>query len=303
MSVVADPPAAPPVTPPAAAPAPSWDAGIFDTAKPGGFVENWSAKAPDPAKLAPYAGAKSFGELMDIVESRMAENQTALRNKQAGGLPTRPKVDAPPEYWTAYREAHGLPQTPEGYEVKRPAGVAEELWNGEKVGEFTKLAHDLDMKPEQVQKMLEWYHGDLQNIVAGDQKSRAEAQQKLVQKEALQMATLWGDKVDGTLGDLQSIAKAFEAPAEWFDPASDKFAGPDFANFVAKLLARMPRGEGNTLQNMGAPTPTGQYDMAWVNAAMKSGHPDYEAFRDVRHARHGEVMKLRDQAFAMASRA
>lgn len=298
------PPAAPPGgAPPAAAPpasAPAWDAGIFDSSKPGAFVEGWAGKAPDPAKFAPYAGAKSFGEFADIAETRLAEAQTALRNKANGGLPQRPAADAAPELWSHYREAHGLPQTPDDYSIEQTKGLAPELWDAPRVGEFKTLAHDLDLPQDKVQKLLDWYHGGLQEQVAGIQKGQAETHQKMVQAEAVQMAALWGDKVNAKLSDMQTMSKAFKGEPDWFNPSSEKFAGVPFAEFMSNVFARLPRGEGSTLPNMGAPTPNGQYDMKWAEAAQVKGHPDYEAMSNPRHPRHQEVHALWNQAIAMA---
>lgn len=292
------PAAAPPAAAPAAA-APSWETQVFDSTKPGHFVQDWVTKAPDPAKLQPYATAKTFAELVDTAEKRVTEAQTALRNKAASGLPARPEKDAPPEYWKAYYQAHGLPEKAADYGFKKPDGIADEMWDASGVGQFADLAHQIELKPEQAKSILEFYHKNLQDGISGTQKAEAEGWAAFKHQEAVTLATTYGDKLDSTLNEAQSIADAFGLKELSLDPLNDKFVGVPMTKFIVSLIERIPRGEGQTMANMGAPSQSGQYDKAWAQAAVVKGHPDYEAMTNPRHPRHAEITALRNQAYAL----
>lgn len=306
----APPAAAPPVVappagggaPPAVAPPVEvpWYGQIFDSATPGKLVDNWHTKAPDPAKYIPYAGAKTVEELLGGYEKRLTDAQTALRAKPVGTLPVRPAADAPPEHWAAYRQAHGLPETPDGYQLTKPEGLASELWAEPKVKEFAAVAHSLDLKPDQLAGVLDWYHKGVQSEVSAANEQTAAQTAQLRQVESEKLAKAFGNNVDGALKDMQSVVQAMGADPEIFNPQSESFWGPDAAQLFHGLLQRVPRGEGATMANMGAPTATGNYDINWAKAVATKGHPDYEAFANPAHPRHKEVRRLQDIAFAAA---
>jgi hypothetical protein len=285
---------------PAAAPEVPWYGQIFDSATPGKLVENWHTKAPDPTKFLPYAGAKTVEDLLGGYEKRLTDAQTALRAKPTGTLPVKPAADAPPEHWKAYREAHGLPETPDGYQLTKPEGLASELWAEPKVKEFAAVAHSLDLKPDQLAGVLDWYHKGLQSEFSAANEQTAAQVAQLRQVESEKLAKAFGDNVDGTLKDMQAVVQAMGADPAIFDPASESFWGPDAAQLFHGLLKRVPRGEGQTMANMGAPTSTGNYDLAWAKAVATKGHPDYEAFSDPSHPRHKQVRELQNIAFAAA---
>lgn len=277
---------------------PSWTAGILDTATPGALVADWHTKAPEPGKWEPYKGAKTLEELLGTAEKRVNDAQTALRTRPAAG-PARPAADAAPEAWKAYREANGLPDKPEDYGLARPADFPEQLWSDAEAADFMKFAHDNDLKPDTVKAIATWQQERARNAFADAQKAQAAASADLQKKESEVLAKTFGAKLDGTLKDLQSIAQASGARQSWFDPKAEDFAGVEMVQFFAKMLERIPRGEDGTRQKMGAAVQGGQYDKAWAQAAIRQGHPDYEALTNSKHPRHKELTELRNQAYAL----
>lgn len=275
-----------------------WTATIWGE-KPGTLADGWYTKAPDASRLAPYAGAKSFEDVITIAEKRVSDAQTALRNRPQGGLPQRPEKDAPPEHWEAYRKAHGLPVRPEDYGLTRPETISEKLWSDAKVGEFAKVAHELDLPPDKVKSILDWYHTDLQNGVADHERAEAERAQQFRVAESAELGKRFGAKLDGTLKDLQAVAQSMNADTAIFDPGSDKFWGVEAVSLFARMLERVPRGEDGTVRSMGAPTGTGQYDIVWAKEVLKKGHPDNEALTNPRHPRHEEIVQRRNEAYAL----
>lgn len=279
---------------------PSWAAGIFDTATPGALVADWHTKAPEPGKWEPYKGAKSIDELFGLAEKRVSDAQAALRNRPASNLPARPEKDAAPEVWQAYREAHGLPAKAEDYGLARPEDFPAELWSDQEAADFMRFAYENDLKPETVKAIAGWQQERARNAFADRQKAEAEAFADLQKKESEALTKAYGAKLDGVLKDLQAVAQASGAPVGWFDPASKEFAGFGMVQLFGKMLERIPRGEDATRQKMGDTAGAGRYDKAWAQAAIRQGHPDYEALTNPKHPRHQELTEARNQAYALA---
>lgn len=276
---------------------PSWTAGILDPGTPGALVADWHTKAPDPGKWEPYKGAKNLEELLTLTDKRVSDAQAALRTKQNG--PARPAADAAPEAWKAYREANGLPDKPEDYGLARPDDFPEQLWSDAEAADFMRLAHENDLKPDTVKAIATWQQERARNAFANSQKAEADAFTKLQADENAAMTKAFGSKLDSTLKDLQAIAQASGARPSFFDPKAKEFVGVELLGFVAKMLDRIPRGEDGTRQKMGAAVQGGQYDLAWAKAAIRQGHPDYEALTNSKHPRHAELTELRNQAYAL----
>ena len=293
-----EPPAAPPAAP-AADPPPAWDSSVWDPETPGRLVDDWHAKAPNADKLGHYAKARSLAEVIDAAESRVSAAQTALRNKAPSGLPARPADDAPPEYWKAYRDAHGLPGAPDGYNNQKPPSLPDELWDANKVKSFSEFAHKHDIKPEQYSAVLEWFHSDLQNGYATQQAAQAEQARTIKEQESAFLTTNFGAKLDSTLADLQAVAQASGLPASSFDPNAPDYWGVTATKLFADLVARIPRGEDGTARHMGSPSANGQFDLAWAKATNNPSHPDYKAWTTPSHPRYEEVTRLRNQAYAL----
>lgn len=263
--------------------------------------EPWAdyvSKAPDPNKLEPYKNAKSATEAFELAQQRLADAQTQLRTR-GPGLPPRPAADAPPEVHSAWRAAHGIPETPEGYGLTRPESVPEAVWNAEDARAFEKWAHAEGLSPELVKKLQGFDVERMQRMAGTIQQQEAAKAEQMRVSEAAELGKRFGDKLDSQLSDLQSVAQASGRDPGIFNPASDKFWGVEAVSFFGDMLKRIPRGEDGTMRNIGAPSASGAYDKTWAKAALNPSHPDYAALNNPRDPRHAELTRLRHEAYAL----
>jgi hypothetical protein len=76
------------------------------------------------------------------------------------------KENATPEEVADYRTAHGIPDTPDGYDLTLPNGLVVGEADKALVDEFLKTAHTQNMHPKQVQEALGWYLGKQEEAAA-----------------------------------------------------------------------------------------------------------------------------------------
>lgn len=287
--------AAPPVVAPPAATPPAGAAPPADVP-----WSEYASKHAEPAKLEPYKNAKTWAEVHDLQEKRLADAQTALRTRQQQpGLPPRPPADAPPEAHTAWRAAHGIPETPDGYALTKPEGIPDAAWDQEGANEFQKWAHEKGLAPDLVKDLAAFDVQRQQRVASNMQQQQAQQAEQLRLSEAQELGKRFGDKLDGTLKDVQAIAQSMGKDPKIFDPASDQFWGVEALQFATDLLKRVPRGEDGTVRNVGAPSQNGAYNKEWAKAAIVKGHPDYEALTNASHPRHAEMTQRRNEAYAL----
>jgi hypothetical protein len=263
-------------------------------------ADPWSdylSKHAEPTKLEPYRNAKNSLEAFELAQSRLTEAQTALRTRQPG-LPGKPAADAPPAVVAAWRTAHGLPETPEGYGLTKPEGVADDLYDADEAAAFAKFAHEQGMAPDTVKALQKWYAENTTGKLGAMQQQQQAQDEALRASEAAQLSKLYGDRLDTTLRDLQAMAQAAGKPQGIFDPASPDFWGVEAVEFAAKIVQIVPRGEDAAVRTMGSPLATGQFDLAWAKASIVPGHSDYEAVTNPRHPRFQELSQLRNLAYA-----
>lgn len=258
----------------------------------------YAAKHADPAKIEAYKDAKTWAEVHDLQSRRLADAQTALRTRQPG-LPPRPPSDAPPESHTAWRLAHGIPETAEGYGLTRPEGLPDELYDANEMQAFASFAHEKGLSPSLVKDLQSWYVENTQGRLGEMQQQQAKQAEEMRLSEAAELGKRFGDKLDSTLRDVQAITQAMGRDAGIFDPKSDKFWGVEALQFATDLLKRVPRGEDGLVRNVGAPSQSGAYDKAWAKASLSKGHPDHEARTNPRDPRHREISRLANEAYAL----
>lgn len=69
----------------------------------------------------------------------------------------QPKEGDPPEVQAAWRQALGVPDKPEAYEIKAPEGVPEDVFGKDTAAVLATWAHDLGLTPAQAQGIAERY--------------------------------------------------------------------------------------------------------------------------------------------------
>lgn len=139
-------------TTPAPAPADTAAAAVAtDTAPtPAPAPASWRESLPPELREAP-----SLGKYQDVASlaKGYVEAQTLIGRKGA----IIPKEGDSPEVTAAFRQAMGVPEKPEGYEIKVPEGLPAGVWNDDAAGQFRTWAHELGLTPTQAQGLAERY--------------------------------------------------------------------------------------------------------------------------------------------------
>jgi len=91
------------------------------------------------------SGYESMGDFMGAALDAMAATERAT---------IRPTEDAAPEQWAEYWKAVGRPDSPDGYELTAPEGVA---IDDEMAREFREEAFAAGVPAEHAQRMFKWY--------------------------------------------------------------------------------------------------------------------------------------------------
>ena len=159
-----DPPATPPAgDPPATPPA---DRG---TAPPQDWPDDWRVKlSPDGKHSKTLDRFASPNALLD--------SYLALRGKVDSGelKSTSPYPDkGKPEEQTAWRKAHGIPESAEGYTPKFADGLVIGEEDKPFVDDFLKAAHATNATPDQVNGLLRWYYGNQEKALDAQQEKDA----------------------------------------------------------------------------------------------------------------------------------
>src|SRR5574340_294585 len=153
-------PAGEPAPAPAAAPAAGEAA---DPAKPP-QGEDWAAIRAKIAgedeklakRLARYSSVESVVDALVAAQNRIA----------SGDLKSTLPENPTPEQLKDWRAENGIPEAPEGYEVKLPDGVVLGEEDKPFVDSFIKQAHAANMTPGQVNAAVAWHLAEQDRMVA-----------------------------------------------------------------------------------------------------------------------------------------
>lgn len=120
------------------------------TTTPAAAPASWRDSLPAEIREAP-----SLGKYQDVASlaKGYVEAQTLIGRKGA----IIPKEGDGPEVTAAFRQAMGVPDKAEGYEIKVPDGLPEGVWNDAAAGQFRTWAHELGLTPAQAQGLAERY--------------------------------------------------------------------------------------------------------------------------------------------------
>ncbi len=155
--IVGDPPAP---TPDPAAPAPA-----AGDPPAGDWPEDWRQKySTDPAvqkRLERYGSPKAALDALFAAQTRISKGDIlpALKDN-----PTAEDI-------AEYRNSHGIPETPDKYDLTLPNGLVIGEADKPFVDEFLTKAHEQNMHPKQVQEALGWYF-DKQEKAVAEQEAR-----------------------------------------------------------------------------------------------------------------------------------
>jgi hypothetical protein len=138
-----------------------------------------------------------YGTLQEAIKAGV-EAQNKI-----GSMSARPGKDASPEEIAAYRELNGIPESADKYEFNLPDGIV--LGEADKpyVDAFTKVAHEENLTPAQVNKLaaahLEMREKDIQARAIADHESHVNAD------AALKSPEVWGSEVQLNLNLINGM--------------------------------------------------------------------------------------------------
>lgn len=234
-----DPPAgSPPAGSPSGSPPSSAAKGAWGglVQEDGTFSEAWWEKDPDlkehGAHLSKFKGVK------DALVSGI--NLQGLLGKKADAV-LIPGPDSPPDVIAKFREKLGVPENPEGYGLKKPDNLPEGVtWDEARVKDFSKLAHDLSLTPQQVAKLQEWDMTQAVGSSARTQEAIIATEKAELQKQETKLSEAWGNGADFTknkeLATRAAVTAGFTVEQLGSDPI---FRNADVVKAFAKLGSLM----------------------------------------------------------------
>lgn len=295
------------------APEAPWYASTFSPDKPGEFIPDWHTKAPEDqrGRYERYKDAKTPWDLVTAAEKRVETAQTELRNRAAvdKGLPLRPEGEAAtPEAWKAYREARGLPADATGYGIKKPEGYPDAIWSDQEAGEFAAFALENDLTPAQVKALSEWYQGRGLSVFETHQaneaaKAEEETRQREahIQNEISEMVKNHGPSIDPLINRINKLVGHTGMDPERLNPRNpERFVGADVVKALEFMAASVPKYGDDTRKSMGRNDDGSVKDRSYYTGPnWKKGQPDYDAFMDRSNPRHADVVRQRENAYAL----
>lgn len=119
-----------------------------------------------------------------------------------------PAPDAPAEEVQKFNEqirgVLGIPATPEEYKLAKPEKIPEGLkWDEAEVGEFSKLAHSLNIPPAAAQKLVEF---DMARMAKYGEQGKVKLDEFVKSQEA-ELRKDWGADFDVNLGKAAKAAQ------------------------------------------------------------------------------------------------
>jgi hypothetical protein len=134
----------------------------------------------------------------------LARSYRELERRMGERAPQRPGPDATDEQRAAWRTYLEVPDTPEGYQVQRPAALPEgHEFDPARQQSFLQMAHQLDLAPHQVQALMDW---EAQSF-ARQQAQQAQEEQEAAQAGEQAGRARWGSQWDIKLALAQEYLR------------------------------------------------------------------------------------------------
>lgn len=171
----------------------------------------WLAQLPDDLKaneaLTSYATIGDFAKAhLDTVgkvsefEGKVKEFEGKVTDltTRLGNAVVIPGEGATEAEVAAFYSKLGRPESPEGYEIKKPAELPEGIQYNEDVDKaFVKFAHDNGLSAKQAQAIHGWYYGLVKNgfQLESEKKAQAEASELKARQDSIaKLQADWGAK-------------------------------------------------------------------------------------------------------------
>lgn len=252
-------------------------------------VEGNENAAAEESAAGDWRGAIKEPGLRRVAEkftspAEVVKSYAALQSR-LGRSVIKPGSDADPEELAAYRRQLGVPENAEGYEVKLPEGVPEQL-QADPAGEalqqdFLQAMHAAGASNDVVQKALDWYYGSVTQSLA--QQEAAAAERRAAAEASLRQE--WGGDHDRNLAFARRAVQSFGDDGFAAFLESHEVEGVklgDHPTFV-RAFAAIGRGMGEDLPLSGESAGAGVGLQARIDAlhALQDSDPRKYASRSV----------------------
>ena len=240
-----------------------------------------------------------YGTLDEALKAGLSAQEKIAKTRA-----TRPGKDASPEELAAYREANGIPESPDGYEIDLPNGIVLGEADQPYVDEFLKIAHSHHLPPETANAIaatqLELREKDIAARAQADKESSVNAYETLSKPEE------WGSELKLNLNMIRGLLDGAPPGVKENLEASRAADGTPLGNHVPTLkwlasLAReanpiatvVPGSGSNAQQAM-------ESEISKIEAMMADGTSDYWKGMNSEkiQARYRDLVDARDRAFA-----
>ena len=211
----------------------------------GSFVQDWTQKLPED-----FADSRtSLARYKNVQDLARAYRHAEKMVSQKGIHPITP--ESSPEQVAEYRRALGVPDKPEAYaeavkpNVEVPEGV---VWDDGIAGEYFKLAHQENIKPESMQKLIQL------NLKQREFELKAYNQQTQHKRdEGLHvLRRTWGANFDQNLKLAQNVARFHNV-----DPDNE-----GFNTEIVRMIVAMAKEQTEDKYVSGTSMPHGTGDFA-----------------------------------------
>jgi|GEM_PF-1339987 len=257
-------------------------------------------KAPDDIRqmrkdLERYKNGEEF------VKSYKGLKELASKKGIIEPLPKDATPEMKAEYNAILRRVNGAPEKPEGYNLTKPQDLPDNLWDQNYANSMAKVAHEMGLSPEAMQKLAQ---AEIQHT-----KAIIEQNQKMEQE--------WFQKQDGLIREVASkegldYGKAKDlaerAGARFgLDPNNPAFKNASvFAAMmrIGKAMSEDSMIKGESAKNMSLSadqmTPE-QANAAAREISTNKENPDYKAYWDKNHKNHDEVVQRVNRLWVKAA--
>lgn len=202
----------------------------------GAFSQKWWEQDPDfkdhGAHFSKYRGVK------DALRHTLTLQQLLGAKSDAVIIPG---PDSPDDVKARFRERLGVPETPEGYGLKKPDNLPEgTTWDEARVGGFAKLAHDLSLSPQQVKALQDWDMSQITGQVTATRERMVAIEKAELAKQSEILTKEWGNGAEFTKNESLATRAALTAGFTMDEITSDPvFRNASVVKAFAKLGALM----------------------------------------------------------------
>jgi hypothetical protein len=211
----------------------------------GSFAPDFIQHLPDDLKTH----AATLGRFPNVVE--LTRSYVNARSK-LGERPAPPGEGATPEQVKAWRELVGVPESPDGYGLKKPEKLPDGVEYNEAMDkEFAAFAHQHNIPPGTVNALREWFYTKTGEGVKAVQEKEDAWYQETIAKQERELRETWGDKTEAHFAQALQAARTFglpsDKPAEW-TPKDMVMALHRASQMISedKLVANGGQGGGKT---------------------------------------------------------